>query len=39
MKTNNSTVNHRIDTDKVLIVEIGEGFNFNQGTTFTITLN
>lgn len=28
----------RIDSDKILVVEIGEGFNFNPGVTFTITL-
>lgn len=37
--SNNSSVNLRIDSNKVLVVEIGEGFDFNPGTTFTITLN
>lgn len=35
----NSSVNLRVDSDKVLVVEIGEGFDFNPGSTFTITLN
>ena len=34
-----SSVNLRIDSDKILVIEIGEGFNFNPGSTFTITLN
>lgn len=34
----NSSVNLRIDSDKVLVVEIGEGYDFNPGTTFTINL-
>ena len=37
--SSDSSVNLRIDSDKILVVEIGEGFNFNPGTTFTITLN
>ncbi|MFK7773751.1 MAG: hypothetical protein AB8F94_16490 [Saprospiraceae bacterium] len=37
--SNNSSVNLRIDSDKILVVEIGEGFNFNPGSSFTITLN
>ncbi len=37
--TNNSSVNLRIDSDRVLVVEIGEGFNFNPGTTFEISLD
>lgn len=36
--SDNASVNLRIDSDKVLVVEIGEGFNFNPGTTFTINL-
>ncbi len=28
----------RIDSNQLLVVEIGEGFNFNPGATFTITL-
>lgn len=36
---NNTSVNLRIDSDKVMVVEIGEGFDFNPGTTFTITIN
>lgn len=37
--SDNSSVNLRMDSDKVLVVEIGEGFNFNPGTSFSITLN
>lgn len=37
--SNNAAVNLRVDTDKVLVVEIGEGFDFKPGATFTITLN
>lgn len=37
--SSNSSVTLRIDSDKVLVVEIGEGFNFNPGSSFTITLN
>jgi len=37
--TNNSSVNLRIDSDKILVVEISEGFDFNPGSSFTITLN
>lgn len=37
--SNNSSVNLRIDSDKILVIEIGEGFNFNPGTTFTISLD
>ncbi len=33
-----SAVNLRIDSDRVLVVEIGEGFSFNPGSSFTITL-
>ncbi|MEM1220258.1 MAG: hypothetical protein AAGH79_15160 [Bacteroidota bacterium] len=36
---NNSSVNLRIDSDKVLVVEIGEGFDFKPGASFTISLN
>lgn len=36
--SDNSSVKLRIDSEKVLVVEIGEGFNFNPGTAFTITL-
>lgn len=32
-------VNVRIDSDRILVVEIGEGFDFNPGAAFTITLN
>jgi len=35
----NSSVNLRIDSDKVLVVEIGEGYDFKPGQNFTITLN
>ncbi len=37
--SNNSSVSLRIDSNKVLVVEVGEGFDFKPGTTFTITLN
>lgn len=37
--SSNSSVNLRLDSDKILVVEIGEGFNFNPGSSFTITLN
>lgn len=37
--SSNSSVNLRIDSDKILVVEISEGFNFNPGSSFTITLN
>jgi len=37
--SSNSSVNFRMDSDKVMVVEIGEGFNFNPGSSFTITLN
>ena len=37
--SNDASVNLRVDSDTVLVVEIGEGFDFNPGTTFTITLN
>ena len=37
--SSNSSVNLRIDSDKVLVIEIGEGFDFNPGTSFTLTLN
>lgn len=37
--SSNSSVSLRLDSDKVLVVEIGEGFSFNPGSAFTITLN
>ncbi len=37
--SNNSSVSLRIDSDKVLVVEIGEGFDFKTGASFAITLN
>lgn len=37
--SDNSSVNLRIDAENILVVEIGEGFNFMPGETFTITLN
>jgi len=37
--SSNSSVSLRIDSDKVIVVEIGEGFDFNPGTSFTLTLN
>ncbi len=36
--TTDEAVNLRIDSDKVLVVEIGEGFVFQPGVTFTINL-
>ena len=37
--SNNASVSLRIDSDKIIVVEIGEGFDFKPGATFTITLN
>ena len=37
--SSNSAVNLRIDSDKVLVVEIGEDYDFKTGQNFTITLN
>ncbi len=37
--SSNSSVNLRIDSNKVLVVEIGEGYDFKPGQNFTITLN
>ena len=37
--SSNSSVNLRVDSDKVLVVEIGEGYDFKPGQSFTITLN
>lgn len=37
--SDNNSVGLRLDSDKVLVVEIGEGFDFKPGATFTITLN
>lgn len=37
--SNDTSVSLRLDSDKVLVVEIGEGFDFNPGASFTITLN
>ncbi len=37
--SSNDSVNLRIDSDRILVVEIGEGFSFNPGSTFTISLN
>ncbi len=36
--SNNSSVNLRIDSDTVIVVEIGEGFNVSTGNSFSITL-
>ncbi len=36
--SSNSSVNLRIDSDKVLVVEIGEGYDFKPGQNFKITL-
>ncbi len=35
----NAAVNLRLDSDKVLVVEIGEGYDFKPGQNFTLTLN
>lgn len=37
--SDNASVSLRIDSNQILVVEIGEGFDFNPGSTFTITLN
>lgn len=37
--SSNSSVNFRIDSENVLVVEIGEGYDFKPGQSFTITLN
>lgn len=37
--SSNSSVNLRIDSDRILVVEIGEGYDFKPGQNFTITLN
>ncbi|WP_299900952.1 hypothetical protein [uncultured Aquimarina sp.] len=37
--SSNSSVNLRIDANNILVVEIGEGFEFQPGASFTITLN
>lgn len=37
--SSNSAVTLRIDSDKVLVVEIGEGYDFKPGQNFTIMLN
>lgn len=37
--SNNSSVNLRIDSGRVLVVEVGEGFDFKPGASFAITLN
>lgn len=35
----NASVNLRIDSNKILVVEIGEGYDFKPGQNFTITLS
>lgn len=37
--SSNSSVSLRIDSERVLVVEIGEGYDFKPGQNFTITLN
>lgn len=37
--SSNAAVNLRIDSDQVLVVEIGEGYDFKPGQNFTITLD
>lgn len=36
--SNNSSVNLRIDSDRVLVVEVGEGFDFKPNASFSISL-
>lgn len=36
-KSDNSSVSLRVDSDTILVVEIGEGFDFKPGEKFTIT--
>ncbi len=37
--SNNSSVNLRIDSDTVIVVEISEGYDMNPGISFSISLN
>ncbi|MDO6473283.1 hypothetical protein [Maribacter sp. 1_MG-2023] len=37
--SSDTAVNLRVDSDTILVVEIGEGFVFEPGASFTITLN
>mgnify|MGYP001801156958 CR=1 FL=1 len=37
--SSNSSVTLRLDSDNVLVVEIGEGYDFNPDQSFSITLN
>ena len=37
--SSNDAVNLRIDSNRILVVEIGEGYDFKPGQNFTITLN
>lgn len=37
--SSNASVNLSIDSDKVLVVEIGKGYDFKPGQNFTSTLN
>ncbi|MFK7933055.1 MAG: hypothetical protein AB8G22_06055 [Saprospiraceae bacterium] len=37
--SSNDSVNLRIDSDQVVVVEIGEGFDFNPGSSFILSLN
>ena len=37
--SSNSAVDLRIDSNKILVVEIGEGYDFKPGQSFKITLN
>lgn len=37
--SSDASVNLRIDADNILVVEIGEGFSFNPGSSFSITLD
>lgn len=37
--SSNASVNLRVDSDNVIVVEIGEGYDFKPGQNFTINLN
>ncbi|CAL2105168.1 conserved exported hypothetical protein [Tenacibaculum sp. 190524A02b] len=36
--SNNAAINLRVDSDKILVVEVGEGFEFRPDSEFTLTL-
>ncbi len=37
--SNDPSVTLRIDSNSIIVIEIGEGFSFNPGSSFSITLN